>query len=68
MSENPLTTAVGQVAALLAEVRERGEAASEQAQSKLAETVGTTQSKLAETVGTTQSKLAETVGTTQSKL
>ena len=28
MSENPLTTAVGQVAALLADVRERGEAAS----------------------------------------
>lgn len=75
MSENPLTTAVGQVAALLADVRERGEAASEQAQTRLVETVGSTQakvadaqSKIAETVENTQSKLAETVGSTQSKL
>lgn len=68
MTENPLTTAVAQVSALLAEVRERGEAATEQAQSRLAETAERTQSRLAETAEKTQSRLAETAENTQARI
>ncbi|MGV9709208.1 histone H1-like repetitive region-containing protein [Gordonia sp. NPDC003424] len=46
MPENPLTTAIGQVSALLTELHERREAAGEQAQQRIADTVGSAQAML----------------------
>ena len=51
MTDNPLTVAIAQVSALVADIRERGEAAGEQVSAKLAEGVEEASSALASSAG-----------------
>ena len=61
MPENPLSSALGQVSALLTELRERSEAVTEQAQTTLVSSLGSAQDKIAESRGEVQTKVAATV-------
>lgn len=68
MPDNPLSTALGQVSALLNDFRERGEAATEQAQTKIAESIESAQERITESREDLTERVAERVDSAQSTL